>query len=83
MSNNGSNRGKSGSGSKRPTHDAWTVREIGPDKSFWDRVGVGWANADGKGINVELFAFPVNGKLTIRDRKDDDDPGRDPQEGDR
>lgn len=38
----------------------------GAEKSSWSRVGVAFPHKDGDGINVELLALPVNGKLVIR-----------------
>jgi hypothetical protein len=38
----------------------------GAEKSSWTRVGVAFPHKDGNGLNVELRAMPVNGKLVIR-----------------
>jgi hypothetical protein len=38
----------------------------GAEKSNWTRVGVAFAHKDGNGLNVELRAIPVSGKLVIR-----------------
>jgi len=38
----------------------------GTEKSNWTRVGVAFAHKDGNGLNVELRAVPVSGKLVIR-----------------
>ena len=38
----------------------------GTPKSNWTRVGVAFPHKDGLGLNVELRAMPVNGKLVIR-----------------
>jgi hypothetical protein len=35
-------------------------------KASWTRVGVAFAHKDGNGLNVELRAIPVSGKLVIR-----------------
>ncbi len=40
--------------------------EAGAEKSSWTRVGVAFAHKDGNGLNVELKAIPVSGKLVIR-----------------
>lgn len=52
----------------KPTHTAWTVRE-GKDakKGFWVEIGGAWTNKDGS-LTVELDAFPVNGRMVIRER---------------
>ena len=57
---------------KAPTHRAFSVRNFGDDnkKSFWTPIGSAWENKDGKGFNIQLEAFPVNGRLTIRPIKE-------------
>ncbi len=39
-----------------------------PAKSIWTKIGVAFVNRD-QSLNVVLDAFPVNGKLHIRERK--------------
>ena len=38
----------------------------GTEKANWTRVGVAFPHRDGNGLNVELRAIPVSGKLVIR-----------------
>ncbi len=38
----------------------------GAEKANWTRIGVAWPHKDGNGLNVELKAIPVSGKLVIR-----------------
>ena len=38
----------------------------GAAKANWTRIGVAWPHKDGNGLNVELKAIPVSGKLVIR-----------------
>jgi hypothetical protein len=40
--------------------------EAGAEKSNWTRIGVAFPHKDGNGLNVELKAMPVSGKLVIR-----------------
>jgi hypothetical protein len=40
--------------------------EAGAEKSNWTRIGVAFPHKDGNGLNVELKAIPVSGKLVIR-----------------
>jgi hypothetical protein len=40
--------------------------DAGTEKSNWTRVGVAFSHKDGNGLNVELRAIPVSGKLVIR-----------------
>ncbi len=40
--------------------------DTGTERSSWTRVGVAFSHKDGLGLNVELKAIPVSGKLVIR-----------------
>jgi hypothetical protein len=52
---------------KSPTHVAYQVRDRGEgQKSFWTRIGVAWAHADGKGFNVQLEVVPLDGRISLR-----------------
>ena len=57
---------------KAPTHRAYSVRNFGEDnkKSYWTQIGSAWEHSDGKGFNIQLESFPVNGQLTIRPVKE-------------
>lgn len=49
--------------------DAYSVREYeanGEKKSDRTRIGVAFAHADGKGLNVLLQAVPLDGKMILR-----------------
>jgi len=48
--------------------DAYQITEGKDGKSHWTRVGMAFVNKDGS-INVFLDAFPRDGKIQIRDRK--------------
>ena len=52
--------------SKAPTHIAYQVRDRENAKGFWTRIGAGWAHADGKGVNLQLDAVPLDGRITLR-----------------
>jgi hypothetical protein len=51
---------------KAPTHIAYQVSDRGENQSFWTRIGAAWANADGKGFNIQLDAVPLSGRITLR-----------------
>lgn len=61
-----------------PSHIIWQV--IGDDdKARWTRIGAGWANKDGKGMNLRFNAYPVVGHIAVRvvgDREDREDGGQ-------
>jgi hypothetical protein len=50
---------------KSPSHVAYQVRDRG-EKSYWTRIGSAWANADGKGFNIQLDVVPLDGRITLR-----------------
>ncbi|MFN7952024.1 MAG: hypothetical protein U0610_09880 [bacterium] len=48
----------------------WNIVEReGMERPFWNRIGVAFENSDGS-LNVRLDCLPLNGKLHIRDRKE-------------
>jgi len=52
--------------SHSPTHIAYAAREREGRTPVWNRVGVAWAHKNGKGgFNIQLFATPVDGKLSL------------------
>ena len=52
---------------KAPSHIAYHVREREGKKAFWTRIGSAWANADGKGFNIQLEGLvPLDGRITLR-----------------
>jgi hypothetical protein len=56
---------------KRPTHVLYQVQ--GDDKARWTRIGAGWLNKDGKGINVVLDAVPLSGRIVLREVGEQDE----------
>ncbi|POZ49730.1 hypothetical protein [Methylovulum psychrotolerans] len=58
-----------------PTHIAYTVRDFtkkdtGETDSSWLKIGVAWLHKDGHGFDVQLEAFPVNGRVVLRTNDD-------------
>ncbi len=57
---------------KQPTHRAYSViRREGQD-DFWLNVGLAFPHKDGKGFNIVLQAFPLDGKIVCREISDED-----------
>ena len=50
--------------------DVFTIVETGEGKNFWRKIGTAFVNRDDS-LTVVLDAFPVNGRLHIRDPKED------------
>jgi hypothetical protein len=60
---------------KQPTHRAFSViRREGQD-DFWLNVGLAFPHKDGKGFNIMLQAFPLDGRIVCREIADGDDTG--------
>lgn len=53
-------------GSKSPSHIAYTVRDREGRKGFWTRIGSAWAHGDGSGFNIQLEVVPLDGRITLR-----------------
>ena len=55
---------------KTPDLIAYTTTE-GPQKSYFHKVGVAWANRK-EGYNIRLFSLPVNGEIVLLPPRPDD-----------
>ena len=66
-----------GNGKERPSHTVYQVIELEGDKNRWNAVGAAWQHADGKGFNIQLDLLPLSfdGRLTMRERKNNEDEG--------
>lgn len=56
-------------GEQKARKELWMVEDRGEGdsaKSFWTRVGVAFQNRDGS-YSLILSAFPVNGRIQMRD----------------
>ena len=62
---NQSNRTSNARG-KKPTHIAYVVQEREGQKAFWQKIGGAWQHGDGQGFSVQLSAFPLDGRITLR-----------------
>jgi hypothetical protein len=63
MSNESNNTKPQG---KTPSYIAYQVRDREGQKGIFTRIGAAWANADGKGFNIQLDAVPLDGRVTLR-----------------
>jgi hypothetical protein len=66
---------------RQPTHRAYSViRREGQD-DFWLNVGLVFPHKDGKGLNIILQAFPLDGKIVCREiTEDGEDRGQERQQ---
>jgi hypothetical protein len=62
---------------KQPTHRAYSVIKRDGQDDFWLNLGLVFPHKDGKGLNIMLQAFPLDGKIVCREVSEDD-PAEDP-----
>ena len=54
--------------------DVYVIQEgKNKEKSFWTKIGSAFPNKDGS-TNIYLSALPINGKLQIRERREEVEP---------
>lgn len=51
--------------SNQPVLIAYTVKSRKGQKSAWTRIGAAWPHTKGAGLNIELEAFPVDGRIVL------------------
>jgi hypothetical protein len=52
--------------SKSPAYIAYHVRGKEGAKGFFTRIGAAWHSKDGKGLNIQIEAVPLSGRITLR-----------------
>lgn len=57
--------------SKRPTHGIYQVLGEG-EKARWNKVGAAWLHKDTKGANLKFDAFPLTGRIVLREMTEQD-----------
>jgi hypothetical protein len=60
--------------SRQPTHRAYSVIQREGQEDFWLNLGLVFDHKDGKGFNIILQAFPLDGKVVCREITADDQP---------
>ena len=60
---------------KQPTHRAYSVIKRDGQDDYWLNLGLVFAHKDGKGLNIMLQAFPLDGKIVCREVSEDDPAG--------
>ncbi len=55
---------------KKPIFSAYTSKKIGEGKYINRTIGAGWEHEDGRGVDIVLDAVPVDGRLSIRLKKE-------------
>lgn len=55
--------------SKGPSHHAYSVNEGKDGKGYFNKVGAAFEHKDKQGFDIQLHATPVNGRVTLRSLK--------------
>lgn len=56
---------------KKPDFNVCVSRKGSDDKNYYTTIGAAWSVKDG-GISVQLQALPVDGKMVLFRKKDDE-----------
>lgn len=52
---------------RQPTHRAYSVIKRDGQDDYWLNIGLVFPHKDGGGFNIMLQAFPLDGKIVIRE----------------
>ena len=56
---------------QQPTHRAYTVIKREGQDDFWLPIGAAFMHQDGTGFNIVLQALPIDGKIVLRQPKEE------------
>lgn len=64
--------------SRQPTHRAYSVIKREGQDDYWLNLGLVFPHKDGGGFNIMLQAFPLDGKIVIREITAEDEAEEQP-----
>ena len=56
---------------RKPDYIAYNVRESQDGKGYWNKVGAAWKHRDGQGYDINLESIPVDGRVTLRELREE------------
>jgi hypothetical protein len=56
---------------RKPNYIAYNVNYAQNGQSYSNRVGAAWNHKDGQGLDIQLESIPVDGRVTLRERRDE------------
>lgn len=65
------NHSNQNSGGKRPDYIAYNVKHSNDGKGHWNKVGAAWQHQDGQGYDLALDSIPMDGRVTLRELRDE------------
>jgi hypothetical protein len=57
---------------RQPSHRAYSVIKRDGQDDYWLNLGLAFPHKDGGGLNIMLQAFPLDGKIVLREIADDE-----------
>lgn len=55
---------------RKPEYRAYNVTNTQDGKSHWNPVGAAWMHSDQQGMEIQLDSTPVDGRVTLREIRD-------------
>ena len=56
---------------RKPDYIAYNVTEGRDGKGFFNKVGAAWPHKDGQGYELKLDSIPVDGRVTLRELREE------------
>lgn len=56
---------------RKPDYIAYNVTDGKEGKGFFNKVGAAWQHKDGQGYDLQLDSMPVNGRVTLRELREE------------
>ncbi len=56
---------------RKPAFIAYSVRDSQDGKGHWNRIGAAWEHRDGQGYEISLDSLPINGRVTLRQLREE------------
>jgi hypothetical protein len=56
---------------RKPDFIAYNVKETKQGKAIFNNIGAAWKHKDQQGFDIQLDSMPVNGRVTLREMRDE------------
>lgn len=56
---------------RKPDYIAYNVTGDKEGKGYFNKVGAAWQHKDGQGYDLQLESMPVNGRITLREMREE------------
>lgn len=62
---------ENGTQGRKPDFIAYNVQDTQDGKGIWNRIGAAWRHKDGHGYELDLHSLPVDGRVTLRELREE------------